>query len=47
LQLTNRVGEPPVSAARRGRGMAAMTEIAITLHEEDIEMIAAYLARKP
>ena len=32
---------------RRGRGMAAMTEVAVTLHEEDIEMIAAYLARKP
>ncbi len=35
------------TAARRGRGMAAMTEIAVTLHEEDIDMIAAYLARKP
>jgi cytochrome c553 len=35
------------TAVRRGRGMAAMTEVAVTLHEEDIEMIAAYLARKP
>jgi cytochrome c553 len=35
------------AAARRGRGMAVMTEIAVTLHEEDIDMIAAYLARKP
>ena len=35
------------TAARRGRGMAAMTEVAVTLHEEDIDMIAAYLARKP
>ncbi len=35
------------TAARRGRGMAAMVEVSVTLHEEDIDMIAAYLARKP
>ena len=32
---------------RRGRGMGAMIEVSVTLHEEDIDMIAAYLARKP
>jgi hypothetical protein len=32
---------------RRGRGLGAMVEVSITLHDEDIEMIAAYLAAKP
>ena len=32
---------------RRGRGMGAMIEVSVTLHEEEIDMIAAYLARKP
>jgi cytochrome c553 len=35
------------TGGRRGRGMAAMTEVSVTLHEQDIEMIAAYLAGKP
>jgi cytochrome c553 len=32
---------------RRGRGMGAMMEVSVTLKDEDIQMIAAYLARKP
>jgi cytochrome c553 len=32
---------------RRGRGMGAMMEVSVTLHDKDIEMIAAYLARQP
>jgi cytochrome c553 len=32
---------------RRGRGMGAMIEVSVTLHEQEIDMIAAYLARKP
>jgi cytochrome c553 len=32
---------------RRGRGMGAMIEVSVTLHEDEIDMIAAYLARKP
>ena len=32
---------------RRGRGMGAMMEVSVTLHDEDIAMIAAYLAGKP
>jgi cytochrome c553 len=32
---------------RRGRGMGAMIEVSVTLHEQDIKMIAAYLARQP
>ena len=35
------------TGVRRGRGMGAMIEVSVTLHEEDIDMIAAYLARKP
>jgi len=34
-------------AARRGRGMGAMMEVSVTLQEDDIKMIATYLARKP
>ncbi len=32
---------------RRGRGLGAMMEVSVTLRDEDIKMIAAYLARKP
>jgi cytochrome c553 len=32
---------------RRGRGMGAMMEVSVTLHDDDIKMIAAYLARQP
>lgn len=32
---------------RRGRGMGAMMEIAVTLQDQDMQMIAAYLAGKP
>jgi cytochrome c553 len=32
---------------RRGRGMGVMMEVSVTLKDEDIQMIAAYLARKP
>jgi cytochrome c553 len=32
---------------RRGRGMGAMIEVSVTLHDQEIDMIAAYLARKP
>ena len=32
---------------RRGRGLGAMMEVSVTLKDEDIEMIAAYLARRP
>ena len=35
------------SGARRGRGLGAMIEVSSTLHEEDMQMIAAWLARKP
>jgi len=35
------------TGARRGRGMGAMIEVSVTLHEQEIDMIAAYLARKP
>jgi cytochrome c553 len=35
------------TGVRRGRGMGAMIEVSVTLHEQEIEMIAAYLARKP
>lgn len=32
---------------RRGRGLGAMMEVSVTLKDEDIRMIADYLARKP
>lgn len=35
------------TAERRGRGLGAMMEVSVTLQDEDIQMIAAYLARKP
>lgn len=35
------------SAERRGRGLGAMMEVSATLKDEDIRMIAAYLARRP
>jgi cytochrome c553 len=35
------------SGARHGRGLAVMMEVSITLHDQDMEMIAAYLAAKP
>jgi cytochrome c553 len=35
------------TGARRGRGMGAMIEVSVTLHEQDMQMIAAYLASKP
>ncbi|MGL1489023.1 c-type cytochrome, partial [Vibrio parahaemolyticus] len=34
-------------AERRGRGLGAMMEVSATLKDEDIQTIAAYLARKP
>jgi len=35
------------SGDRRGRGLGAMMEVSVTLKDEDIRMIASYLARKP
>jgi cytochrome c553 len=35
------------AGARRGRGMGAMIEVSVTLHDQDMQMIAAWLARKP
>ena len=35
------------AAPGAGRGLAAMMEVSVTLQDEDIEMIARYLARKP
>jgi cytochrome c553 len=35
------------TGARRGRGMGAMIEVSVTLHDEDVQMIATYLASKP
>jgi cytochrome c553 len=35
------------AGVRRGRGMGTMMEVSVTLHDPDIEMIAAYLAGKP
>jgi cytochrome c553 len=35
------------TGARRGRGMGAMIEVTVTLHDEDMQMIATYLAGKP
>lgn len=35
------------AGTRRGRGLAVMMEVSITLRDEDMQMIAAYLARKP
>ena len=35
------------AGVRRGRGLAAMMEVSITLRDEDMQMIATYLARKP
>lgn len=35
------------SGARRGRGMGAMIEVSTSLGDQDMQMIAAYLARKP
>jgi cytochrome c553 len=35
------------TGVRRGRGMGAMIEVSVTLHDQEIDMIAAYLARKP
>ena len=35
------------SGERRGRGLGAMMEVSATLKDEDIQTIAAYLARKP
>jgi cytochrome c553 len=35
------------AGVRRGRGLGAMMEVSITLHDQDIEMIAAYLSSKP
>ena len=32
---------------RRGRGLAAMMEVSIALHDEDMQMISTYLARQP
>src|SRR5215831_17605324 len=34
------------SGARRGRGLGAMIEVSSTLHDEEMQMIAAWLARK-
>jgi len=35
------------TAERRGRGLGAMMEVSVTLKDEDIQLLAAYLARKP
>ena len=35
------------TSERRGRGLGAMMEVSATLQDDDIQMIAAYLARKP
>jgi cytochrome c553 len=35
------------AGVRRGRGLGAMMEVSVTLHDQDMEMIAAYLAAKP
>src|SRR5882724_8691789 len=35
------------SGVRRGRGLGAMIEVSVTLHDEDMHLIAAWLARKP
>src|SRR5258708_15418371 len=35
------------TGARRGRGMGAMMEVSVTLKDQDIEMIAHYVAGKP
>jgi cytochrome c553 len=35
------------SGERRGRGMGAMMEVSVTLKDEEIVLIAHYLARKP
>ena len=32
---------------RRGRGMGAMMEVSVTLKDEDIQILATYLAHKP
>ena len=35
------------AGVRRGRGMGAMMEVSVTLSDQDIEMIAHYVAGKP
>ncbi len=35
------------AGVRRGRGMGTMMEVSVTLHDQDIQMIAAYMAGKP
>ena len=35
------------AGVRRGRGMGAMMEVSMTLRDEDIHLIAPYLAGKP
>jgi cytochrome c553 len=35
------------AGTRRGRGMGTMMEVSVTLHDQDIQMIADYLAGKP
>lgn len=35
------------AGVRRGRGLAAMMEVSVTLRDEDMQMIATYLARQP
>jgi cytochrome c553 len=35
------------AGVRRGRGMGAMMEVSVTLKDDDIALIAHYLARKP
>jgi cytochrome c553 len=35
------------SGARRGRGLGIMTEVSVSLHDEDMQMIATWLAGKP
>jgi cytochrome c553 len=35
------------SQARRGRGLGIMIEVSVSLHDEDMQMIAAWLAGKP
>src|SRR5215831_3008214 len=35
------------SGARRGRGLGIMIEVSVSLHDEDMQMIASWLAGKP
>jgi cytochrome c553 len=45
--LPDQVAEGLPHGERRGRGLGAMMEVSVTLKDEDIQLLAAYLARKP